>query len=688
VQTNIENEGKEEAKAYDKYACFCKEQATGKQYAIEKANELEERLTAEIDAADSEKQRLEGEISTLNDEIDGVEGEMDKANQTRESDHASYLERDAELQEGIQGAKDAINETEHAQKQIDAAKAAVPSLLLQQLAQTVRALEEPLPNKATQLATDIAEASKKDPPDLLTIFKSLKKHLEMMKIDNDKEELESLQKYEMLQGAHKNQIKAKDHAIKKFNATCAELTEEIALKTQDRTDSETARTADEGFLSDLTDKCQAKAEAWDARSKVRSGELEAIGKALEILKGRAVDVAGSADEVGSKLGIGLLAKHRAVARSPAAQEAALSKDIAALGAPALVQVAARHRGTRRERALAALKKVDSARVQAILKSATTGSLDEVSNMVQGLIDDLDQEGRDADAEAIWCEEQMREATDSREETKRTLSELNNTIVTTSNERDELSVEIAGLGSEISALSKGLSEETLLHNETMLHLEKKIADATIGETAVADAIDVLQTYYGSVAVTGDNTPEEFGNSADSEGNSVDDLAPEGTFGNEQYGGSQDTASHILGLLEEVKKDFTDAIADSKAAESQEDTDYSDFKTDTEADINAKTGTKTDKEDEKTSAVLTIAEKERDEKTATELLEAQEGTIERLRPGCQASQLAAADRAAQRAMEKTALQQALDILSTTNFESEANEMTDYSESDLASTAAPVE
>jgi hypothetical protein len=88
------------------------------------------------------------------------------------------------------------------------------------------------------------------------------------------------------------------------------------------------------------------------------------------------------------------------------------------------------------------------------------------------------------------------------------------------------------------------------------------------------------------------------------------------------------------------------------------------------------------------VLTIAEKERDEKTATELLEAQEGTIERLRPGCQASQLAAADRAAQRAMEKTALQQALDILSTTNFESEANEMTDYSESDLASTAAPVE
>jgi hypothetical protein len=672
VQTNIENEGKEEAKAYDKYACFCKEQADGKQYAIEKANELEERLTAQIDAADAEKSRLQGEISDLNDAIDGIEGEMDKANQTRESEHLSYLERAAELDEGIQGAKDAINETEHAQKQIADAKAmAASATALQQLAASIRVWEEPLPNKATQLATDIAEASKKDPPDLLTIFKSLKKHLEMMKIDNDKEELDKLHKYELLQGAHKNQITAKEHAIKKFNATCAELTEEIALKTQDRTDSETARTADEGFLQDLTDKCQNKAVAWDARSKVRSGELEAISKALEILKGRAVDVAGSADEVGSKLGINLLAKRRAT-----------KSKVAAPRAPAFLQVAAQHQDKRRERVVAALKKVDSKRVEALLKAATTGSLDEVANMVQGLIDDLDQEGKDADAEAKWCEEEMRKATEARDDTERTLSELNTTIVTESNERDELSVEIAGLGSEISTLSKGLSEETQLHNETMAHLEKKIADATVGETAVADAIDVLKTYYGSVAVTDTSVEAESESPVDSEGNSVSSMEPE-TFGNEQYGGSQDTASHIIGLLEEVKKDFTDAISDSTAAETTEDSDYSQFKTDTEADLKAKGDTKVDKEDEKTTAVLTIAEKKRDETTAEELLETQEGTIERLKPGCAASGLAAADRASQRAMEKSALQQALDILSTTTFDSTANEETDYTQNELAAT-----
>merc|ERR1719163_1394247 len=274
----------------------------------------------------------------------------------------------------------------------------------------------------------------------------------------------------------------------------------------------------------------------------------------------------------------MLAKKRTTGRAAAPPQA-----------PAFLQVTARHRGSRRGRVAAALKTVDSSRVQAIVKSVATGSLDEVANMVQGLIDDLDQEGLDADAEAQWCEDEMRKATEARDETKRQLSELNNTIVTTTNERDDLSVEIAGLGSEIAALSKGLSEETTLHNETMAHLEKKIADATVGETAVADAIDVLQTYYGSVAVTNPSVEEESESPVDSEGNSVSSLEPE-TFGNEQYGGSQDTASHIIGLLEEVKKDFTDAISDSGTAKDTEDSDYSTFKTDTENDIKAKTDTK--------------------------------------------------------------------------------------------------
>merc|ERR1719146_312569 len=45
------------------------------------------------------------------------------------------------------------------------------------------------------------------------------------------------------------------------------------------------RTADNTFMVDLTSQCEAKAVAWDTRSKTRSAELTAIAGALDTLKG-------------------------------------------------------------------------------------------------------------------------------------------------------------------------------------------------------------------------------------------------------------------------------------------------------------------------------------------------------------------------------------------------------------------
>merc|ERR1719231_2024369 len=65
-------EGKAEAAGYDKFACFCKEQADEKLYSITKANEKISLLTAEIKALTGDITNLNGEISTLNTEIDDL----------------------------------------------------------------------------------------------------------------------------------------------------------------------------------------------------------------------------------------------------------------------------------------------------------------------------------------------------------------------------------------------------------------------------------------------------------------------------------------------------------------------------------------------------------------------------------------------------------------------------------------
>merc|ERR1719506_3309513 len=65
-------EGKAEADGYDKFACFCKEQADEKLYAITKANEKISLLTAQIKTWTGEITGLGKDISTLNTEIDDL----------------------------------------------------------------------------------------------------------------------------------------------------------------------------------------------------------------------------------------------------------------------------------------------------------------------------------------------------------------------------------------------------------------------------------------------------------------------------------------------------------------------------------------------------------------------------------------------------------------------------------------
>merc|ERR1719486_235886 len=70
LQGEIEEEGKTEAAAYDKFACFCKEQADDKQYAIEKAIEAENMLSARISDHEAQKNILDQEVMEHNADVE------------------------------------------------------------------------------------------------------------------------------------------------------------------------------------------------------------------------------------------------------------------------------------------------------------------------------------------------------------------------------------------------------------------------------------------------------------------------------------------------------------------------------------------------------------------------------------------------------------------------------------------
>merc|ERR1719146_231158 len=111
------------------------------------------------------------------------------------------------------------------------------------------------------------------------------KQFKTNKNDLDAEEAEKKHTFDMAQGARFNQIKALEQSLAEAENESAEAEEAKAKADADKRKTTEDKDADNTFMNDLTSQCEAKAVAWDARSKTRSAELVALSEALATLKG-------------------------------------------------------------------------------------------------------------------------------------------------------------------------------------------------------------------------------------------------------------------------------------------------------------------------------------------------------------------------------------------------------------------
>merc|ERR1719160_655065 len=117
------------------------------------------------------------------------------------------------------------------------------------------------------------------------------KQFKTNKNDLDAEEQEKAHTFNMAQGARNNQIKALEQSLAEAESESAEKEEAKAKASDANAKTTEDKEADNTFMMDLTSQCEAKAVAWDARSKTRAAELVAISEALATLKGEVASVA-------------------------------------------------------------------------------------------------------------------------------------------------------------------------------------------------------------------------------------------------------------------------------------------------------------------------------------------------------------------------------------------------------------
>jgi len=663
LSTKIESDGKRDASLYDKYACFCKEQADNKLYQIETSTKVIADLDAKISELDGELGELNQEISTLTSEISAKETQIKEAGETRDTEHKKYLEVAASMTFAIQSVKDAIESLKQSKGKMTAADLDLVQLkALSALAPEVSALQV-----MSLLQAGIGEPGeparfKYQSNDIIGTLEFLLQKFKSYKTDLDTEEFNTKAAYDKNVLSMQNIKKFKEEEKTEKEAVFERKTEEKSAATENKNDETAAKDADSAFMGVLKDDCETKAADFDQRSQTRASELKALSDAMTALK----EGAAPNWKANKKL-VGLVRSTKVTKKAfnAAARDAKATavRTVKKASAPSFLQLSREVKDTAVvKRALHVIQTAAGRLHSPVLSAASMKVLVSIDHFVKvrQIINDLvAQLEADAAAEADtkgYCDTEMSAAISKRDENKKKMEDLNAEHATETATESQLSSEIAGLSQDIADNKKAMKEMTELWDVASADNTLTLDEAAAAIAAVKQAIQILESFYdgaASLAQTGKYVPPN----SDREGKTVADLAPEITEGT--YHGEQDSSKGIIGMLTVILSDFERTEAAVKSKHETEESAYNEDKEENEKDTDAKKGEKTTKEGLKTDAQTKITSLEDDQKDTQKLLEESEASLKELKKMCVDGE-GYEDRVADREKEIEALKEALSIL----------------------------
>merc|ERR1719197_1301982 len=529
-------EGKAEAAGYDKFACFCKEQADEKLYSITKAGQKIELLTAQVKALQGDITNLNKEIADLNTEISNLQSTCEAEQKARDEDFNKYAITRDDLAGAISGCDEAIALLKGGQ---------APGLIQKKI---IIALKKGGEDPA---------GFKFHSGEIIELMQDTLKKFKVNKNDLDADEAEKKHTFDMAQGARFNQIKALSASLSEAEKECG-LKENRKFEADEENDkTKEDRTADNSFMDDLTSQCEAKAEAWDARSKTRSAELTAIDGAISTLKG---EVSGNYNA--NKKLVGLVSKHSEVTKTPKGHWVWVEDDQASVNFLQKKQTHSHNKKAIVHKLMSYIKtqakKLKSDNLAALAIRLKEDHFVKVRGMIKDLVAKLEA---DASAEAdqkAWCDEEMEKSTSKRDENIGAME--GDLAAKTSAEAKiaKLKEEVATLTKEVAELTKALNEATTLRRQEQAENTKTISDATAGLAGVTKAMKILKDFYDNALI---QTKTQYKPpKGDASGMTVGDLAPDSFSGD--FSGNQDAATGIIGQLDVIKSDFEANIEATK------------------------------------------------------------------------------------------------------------------------------
>jgi len=614
----------EEQVQFAAYKQFCDDTTTEKQRAIKEANAQMEQLSASISKAEADAMTLAKEIAGLDEDISVWEGDKRASTEVRELENADYLRTHKDYSESVDALeraiavlkKQAYDRSQDALMQVKGAKFIPDSakkVISAFLAQGSELGDDPMSVSAPE-----ANAYEFQSQGVVDMLEKLHDKFEDERTDLEKEESNARHAYEMLVQDLTAQIET---ATEDREAKAQEKASKLQKAAEDKgdlADTTATRDADQVYLDDLVATCSQKSSDFESRQQLRTEELEAIAKAIEIMSSD--DVSGNAD----KHLPGLVQVKKAVSFMQVSASSPTQARVAEF---------LRQKGSQ----------INSRVLSALAVRVAEDPFVKVKKMIKDLIVRLMEEANEEAEHKGWCDTEL----STNEQTRK---EKTSAVETLHAEIDELTAsiakatqEITDLTAEIADIDKAVAEATEIRQNEKAENTQTISDSQDAQTAVAQAVTVLKEFYEKAAeatsLIQKDEPEIFD-------------AP--------YQGMQSENGGVVGMLEVIQSDFARLETDTKAAEAEAQRQYDEFSSESAVnraqnvkDVEHKTTKKTNEE----SALNT---KKADLEGTQKELDAALAYYEKLKPSCVDAGVSYEDRVARRKEEIESLQEALRIL----------------------------
>jgi len=615
MMTEMKSKGEkmmdEEAKTYASYTEWVSDTSRKLGFEIKTGGSDSEKFNAAAVKADSDVAKLGAAIDKLNGELDTTEAEKADATAIRKEQHASFVKISTDYSESVDALERAIQTMSTVSGDV-----ADQSALLQKMAVEKPAMRRVL---AAFLQEKQQETTRGGPA--VAAYESqsggivalLEKFL--TKFKGELEEVET---------EERNQSNNFDLEVINLSNTIdylkKELEEKSVLKAKrakasaqakaDLASTQTELAADEKTLADMKATFAAKSDQFKANQVVRTDELEAIGKAIEIISGGAV--AGSAS------------KHLNLAQT------------------SLLQVrSARSRVSSRQRLVSFLNRkaavLSSTALKNLAAQVESNPFDKVVGMIKDLVAKLKEEAAAEAEHKQWCDEQLHDNKLKREKKTSKVNKLTATIEALTQDIASMAKKIQTLKEEQVDLTMAMSKSTTQRDQEKATNKDTMADAAAGEQATKAALVVLKEFYASQGSFVQQVPE---------------MAA--------YKGMSSAKGGVVGMLEVITSDFARLFADTKASEGAAQAEYDAFMKDATASNKAKHDLEFKTSLEKDKAEFESGETTKDlDSTQSELDKALEYQ-QYLKPVCLEVHVSYEERVAGRKAEIAALKEAYGVL----------------------------